>query len=254
MLGKIAQYIQHNSRQIVSHINARELGYILPNGNINFLDEKIALKYAKNKIVQHLRKEGTEYGVLVKGRYILGEAGGAKNSVNIGEMENLTKRFFNNSNLKRDVILLHGHPDIYAAGKTAPLSPYGGDLELAVAANLKSIIAYNSCGEFNRIDFLKNFSTNGLKKLENEFEELFIKKVTSPKNYKKLKELKNFENTENNIPSHLQKWLEQFLKKQEIKNKKFLESEEYAKFIHEFYQKYLHKCGLKYTTNFNNLC
>lgn len=245
--------VQKNHKQLISSINPKKVGYVLPNGNINFSNEKIAIEYAKNKILQQLKKDNTEYGVLVKGQSIIGEAGGTKNAVNIGELKSLTDRFWNNSNLKRDVILLHGHPDMYSAGKTAPLSPYGGDLETAVAAKLKSIVAYNSRGEFNRIDCLHNFSSNRFKKQEAQFEELLLKHLTTPNDFKKLKELRKIENSQSDMPSHLEKWLKKYVIKQEAKNKKFIESEDYAKFIHEYYKKNLSKCGLKYTTNFNNL-
>lgn len=248
MLSKIAPYIQ-KSKQIVSHINPRKLGCVLPNGNINFLDEKTALEYAENKIVQCLRTNGTEYGVLVKGPIILEEAGGTKNAVNISAMENLKRRFFDNSDLKRDVIMLHGHSDFLGAGKTFPLSPFGGDLEMAFAAKLKSIIALNSRGEFNRIDFPDNFSKDAFRKLENTFAKFLTKKEIPKEDLKKLKKIRNLEKNRKNIPSHLQKWLESYSKREteKIKGKKW------ARFLHEFYEKYTPKCGLKYTTNFNNL-
>ncbi len=208
---------QKNPRPLISRLKPPKIGYILQNGNINFSNEKTAIEYGKNKILQQIKKDNTEYGVLIKGKTIIGEAKGTDNSVNIGEMENFIKRLWNNSNLKRDVKFFHGHPDIYAPGKTLPLSGYEGDISTAIAAKLKSIVAYNSRGEFNRIDFLSNFSSKRFKELNTKFEEQFIEKV---------------------------------IQKNGIKS---LRSEEFAKFMHEFYKKYMPQCGLKYTTNFNNL-
>lgn len=242
-----------NHKQLISGFNPKKIGYVLPNGDINFSNEKTAIEYAKNKILQQIKNDNTEYGVLVKGQRIIGEAKGTKNSVNIADMDKFTERFWNNSNLKRDVKFFHGHPDVYSPKKTLPLSGYEGDIETAVAAKLKSIVAYNSCGEFNRIDFLNNFSLKRFKELNTKLEELFIEKVTSADDLKKLNELKKLQNTQTEIPNTIQKWFNQFIAKQEIKTEKFLKSEEYAKFMHEFYKTYMPECGLKYSTNFNNL-
>lgn len=253
MLGRIVLNIPKNSKYILSRINVQKLGYKLPNGDINFLNKETAVEYAKNKIVQQIKNNNTEYGVLIKDRRIIGEADGTNNSVNIGKMDNLIKRLWNNSNLKRDVDFLHGHPDKYSSGATCPLSCCEGDLETAISAKLKSIVAYNSRGEFNKIEFTENFSKENFHKIIKKFEELLTQKIIAPDDYKKLTEIKKLKDTGNNIPESLHKWFEKFAEKTEMKTKEFLESKEYAAFVHEFYSNYIKDCGLKYSTNFNNL-
>ena len=113
-------------------INPKTLGYVCPNGNVNFATEDAAFDYAKNCVMKALKSEKPyERGLAIKGSTITTDIHGTKNGVN-----------FNGQNLT-DAIVLHGHP------YDTPISI--GDAPLLLKYKMKKIIAFNNNGEYSSL-------------------------------------------------------------------------------------------------------
>lgn len=66
---------------VVGKINPKELGYLCPNGIINFQTGESAMKYAKRTIVKELKSTGKELGVITKDSRVLKTIQGDENRV-----------------------------------------------------------------------------------------------------------------------------------------------------------------------------
>ena len=137
-------YIQpliKNRNYINGKINPKTIGYICPNGNINFATKENALEYAKNYIVKALRSNPPyERGVVIKNSTIIANIDGDAVKVNYGNID-LT-----------DTIIAHGHPRIN--GDESPLSL--GDVITSINNDVKEVIAYNQKGEFSKLTVLSH--------------------------------------------------------------------------------------------------
>ena len=119
-----------------SKINPKTLGYVCPNGNINFQSEEIAFNYAKNCVMKALKSENPyERGLLIKDRTIVADVHGVKNQVRFPDDIDLT-----------GLIMVHGHPE------NTPISL--GDAQLLVSNGMKKIVAYNNNGEFSSLSLI----------------------------------------------------------------------------------------------------
>lgn len=117
-------------------INSETLGYILPNGNINFASEQNAMIYAKKRVVFALNTENpNEKAIILKGKQVVDEINGSLDTVDFSKYTNdLT-----------DTTLVHGHPEI--DGVTGPLSL--DDVLFMLTKKLKQITAYNKQGQYS---------------------------------------------------------------------------------------------------------
>ena len=117
-------------------INPKTLGYVCPNGTINFQTAESAQTYAKNRVMSALHApKPFERVVFVEDSRIIGEIDGTVHKVH-----------FDHKIIEghKDVSLVHGHPT------NTPLSDV--DYFCLVANNeLKSIIAYNKLGEYSKM-------------------------------------------------------------------------------------------------------
>lgn len=113
-------------------INPETLGYVLPNGNINFASNEAAMNYAKKAVVRALKSEFPyERGIVVNNRQIIADIKGTGNQVNFGKMniENCS--------------VVHGHPN------STPISI--GDYDVLMIGSAKENIAYNLNGEYSKL-------------------------------------------------------------------------------------------------------
>lgn len=124
-----------------------EIGFICPNGNINFRSAKAALKYARTKCVNALKsKNPYEHIVEIKGSKIIYE--------NEGKLMNVS-----GSNMDIADIVCHGHADTYAKHcTTAPsLDDFWG---LANSTRQREDIVFNSAGEYYSMKKVRDVSYN----------------------------------------------------------------------------------------------
>lgn len=118
-------------------INPKTLGYVCPNGTINFQTAETSQTYAKNRVLSALHAPNPfERAVFVEDSRIIGDINGTVHKVEFD-----SKNLLNGHN---DVTLVHGHPI------GTPLSDQ--DYACLIANNrLNSIIAYNKRGEYSKM-------------------------------------------------------------------------------------------------------
>ncbi len=120
----------------IQRINIEELGYVHPNGIVNFQSPKIAYKYAENKILQALNSPTPfERCLVIKNSSVIKEIDGTENEITLA---------FNN--LSDSDYIIHGHPS------GAPLGI--SDLCALLINEIKSVIALNKKGEYSRFDLI----------------------------------------------------------------------------------------------------
>ncbi len=113
-------------------LNPKTLGYVLPNGNVNFSSHENAMNYAKNAVIKALKSDHPyERGIVVNDRQIIADIRGTGNTVN-----------FWNMNIE-NCSVVHGHPN------STPISI--GDYDCLMKGALKENIAYNSLGEYSKL-------------------------------------------------------------------------------------------------------
>ena len=133
-------------------IDPKTLGYVLPNGNINFQSKESAYNYAKNCVMKALKSEEPyERGLVIKGNTIVADVHGVKNEVTFADDLDLW-----------GTTIVHGHPD------NTPISL--GDAPMLLCNGARKMVAINKNGEFSslkyipfRISKLFNFLPNRLK-------------------------------------------------------------------------------------------
>lgn len=249
----------------IKNINAKSLGVCFPNGSISFQTEEAAQNYARNFCMKQgllPASEQFEVGLLRQGNRILGVANGSHRSVNFSSLL-LTHHG------KENLIIEHYHPDIFGKGKSYPLS-FIMDSGLLARHNLKSIIAYNSNGQYSRADRLpsltpllenkfSNLSSDEVEKYVYEHfatkEELLLhalEKAGLADNFYRItpsgKEIKcsltNFKVTEKTKNKIKEAWDKLF---QKVRN--FKESKDYPQWANKFWEENAEKYGMKYSTN-----
>lgn len=119
-------------------INSKTLGYVCPNGIINFQTAEAAENYAKNRCVSVLQGcNPFERGVIVKGNKILAEIDGEAIVIDIKAQASKMK----------GASFYHGHPT--SDNGTLPLSLY--DYLLMISHESNKIVAFNKYGEHSTI-------------------------------------------------------------------------------------------------------
>ncbi|MBD5402936.1 hypothetical protein HDR58_09095 [bacterium] len=241
------------SKQL-KNINASELGYCLPNGNINFQTEEAALKYIKNRLLASLNGEQQfERCIAKRDTRILSETNGSKNHCDLPfNGEEFLERISDKA--VRDVEIWHSHPDEYGIAKAPPLSPpEGGDLATFNELHLKKIVAMNSKGEINSMEVLPSYSSEMFNEFRNKFDDFVgarVIKLLPEKLQHRIEQITKIlmENKGTSIPQELKnelKYIEQLQIKSQSKG-------EFAQIMHDYY-KTADQYGMRYYTNFSNL-
>ncbi len=129
-----------NKSFIKRKLDSKSIGYILPNGNINFATSQAAYNYAKYKVLKALHEEVPyERGIIIRGKTIIEDVKGSECHVDY--------------NTKRsdcyNCIVVHGHPGIATLSKEDALQ--------VIICNLQKCVAINSNGKYSQL-FTKNSS------------------------------------------------------------------------------------------------
>ena len=238
-------------------VDAKNLGYVSPDGTINFQSSGIAQKYAKNRAMLALKdKNPHERFIIVDKNRILDEIEGGSYSGVIIPLKYKANK----------LSIIHGHPDLYGKGNTSPISVPDASTILRWN-NLDKIVAYNTKGEFSILKKIDINSEGWFADLRRKFrkftniinsEMVMIKgkkELTSSDINKQIKEIdkkiyKCLHNNKN--PDEFNTLIEEknkLVKLGEI----YQMTETNGQMIHEFWLKYAKKYNLEYATNFSNL-
>ena len=135
-------------------LNPNNLGWVRPDGVINFASENAAETCAKN-IVMKAFKAPVQYerGVVLSKNKILDVIEGDAASCPFNSMD------YQCSKIK----FYHSHPDMYGKGKTTPVS--AGDFQalrgkVIVGNNIDEVVAFNSNGEYSKLTKICNNPKN----------------------------------------------------------------------------------------------
>ncbi len=245
------------TRSVNKHIEFQKLGYICPDKTINFQNTEAAREYAKNRAIAALKsKNPHERFLIVDENRILDEIEGTSN------MGLLYPLKYNGSKLS----VIHGHPDTYAKGCTAPVSASDASTVLRWK-NLNEIIAYNTKGEFSALKKVDDINGEGwFSNLKKKFKNLinianseavklrYKKMLIPPEMSKKLEEINR--KISDCVKGKTEGEIDALIDEQ-MKLVKMLEeaqlTEAGCKQTHNFWLKYAKKYDLEYTTNFSNL-
>lgn len=244
----------------IKNINAKSLGVCFPDGSISFQTEEAAQNYARNFCMKQgllSASEQFEVGVLRQNNRVLGVVEGKHLSIDVS---NILKKHSDKDNLIFD----HYHPDIFGKGKSYPLS-IGADSRVLANSNLKSIIAYNSKGQFSRAERLPNltsrlesqfncFSSDSLNQHIATEEDLVMRALhreLCPQTYRITSAGKRIELPSTNFKvsdktkSNIRTAIDNFYKKLRC----FKESKDYPQWANKFWEENAEKYGMKYSTN-----
>lgn len=115
-------------------INPKTLGWVRPDGVINFQSAEAAETYAKNRCVSALRTaKPFERGVLLRDNQVLAEVNGDFTKIDMSPY----------SDKMVGATFFHGHPKL--EGHTLPVSL--GDYLVMVSQQVKKLVAFNEKGE-----------------------------------------------------------------------------------------------------------
>lgn len=246
------------TRTVNKHIEPQKLGYMYPDKTINFQNAEAAKEYAKSRAIAALQgKNPHERLLIVDKNRVLDEVEG---SSFMGVLYPLKYK-------SSKVSVIHGHPDSYAKGCTAPVSAADASTVLRWK-NLNEIIAYNTKGEFSALKKVGDIDGNGLfSNLKKKFRNLintinsegiklrYKKMLIPPEISKRLNEINRKivdcvkgKGTEDEFNALLdeQKKLAKIIEEAQL-------TESGCKQTHDFWLKYAKKYNLEYTTNFSNL-
>ena len=122
------------------------VGYICPNGNINFQTNEAAVTYAKNSIIAALKcKKPFERAIVLSDNTILGEYDGNSDTVTITINIRKVKKHLHNK-----ISVYHGHTDnTETEGVTNPIS--FDDYRFMKYEKVDEVVAINSKGEFSKL-------------------------------------------------------------------------------------------------------
>lgn len=244
----------------IKNINFAELGICLSDGTIRFQSEKAALNYAKNACMKSKNlppSQQFEIAVVREGNIILGQANGTRSNCPLSDLKIFSME---NRRLRRGkpktLELEHYHPDLYGKGKTNPLSigTYNGDVGGGLAGlNLKSITAYNSLGQYNKLEALPNFNQELAFEFAKKHQELMTQQLVPKEKLERFHLLESIERLSEDTNflmspksrkeySNLRMEINRFLRK-------YQETPEYARITHNFLLENAEKYGMKYSTD-----
>lgn len=245
-------------------INPKTLGWVRPDGIINFQSAEIAENYAKNRCISALRTSTPfERGFILRDNHVIAEVNGDFTKIDIspysGKMVGAT--------------IFHGHPKL--EGHTLPVSL--SDYLVLVSQRLKKVVAFNERGEHSAITqnpkkslFIRLLPKKWQDKLI-PFEQIGMGSVATSEYAKEFAKM---------FPKEIQKKVEHALHKQigipygsrskiaEFEKSKFTMDEfntlnsieeqakkdgTLAKVVHNFWEKVAKKLECSYDTNFTEL-
>mgnify|MGYP006988887634 CR=1 FL=1 len=235
-------------------VNPKTLGYVCPNGNINFQSEDVALNYAKNRV---MKCKGYERGVVIKGNTIIADIKGSENCVNYKNID-IT-----------DTVIVHNHPNDTVISLD--------DAVCLLRGNAKKIVAFNTKGQYSQLTLLPkirrlNFSWREwlINKLNGEREtiaEKCLEDLGEQSIPQKISQI--FYNADEKLTNIIQRWLR---KRQEnpivdtsefpVNIKPFFDHVNdverkciplQSKYTHDLFSKSDKKFGFKYETNYSNI-
>lgn len=240
-------------------INPMNLGWVCPDGTINFATPEAANKYAKNTVVKALNAtKPYEKSVVVDGKRIMFEQAGTAVNCLVP--------------LDSKGTWVHGHPDWFGKGRTMPFSATDYDAFMS-RKNIDEAVIYNSTGEESR--FVKKTRLSFLDKL-------LLKLIPSDK-YDIIKTQAQIGmasggynqalldcNVETSLKLNklaMQRTIAMMkgnavqaekygLEYEKIYNQKLeaaLKDDEVAQKLHKFWEKNQRKLGIEYSSNFSNL-
>lgn len=122
------------------------VGYICPNGNINFQTNEAAVTYAKNSIIAALKcQKPFERALVLSDNTILGVFDENSKSLKITTNIKKIKKHLHNK-----ISVYHGHTDnTETEGVTDPISFY--DYRFLKFNGVDEVVAFNSKGEFSKL-------------------------------------------------------------------------------------------------------
>ena len=233
-------------------VNPKTLGYICPDGKINFQSEDVAFNYAKNRV---MKSNGYEWGVVIKGNTIVADIKGSENCVKY-------------KNDITDAVIVHNHPNDTVISLD--------DAICLLRGNAKKIVAFNTKGQYSQLTLLPE-----IRRLNFSWREWLINKLNGEK--EKIAEkcledlgeqsipqkiLQIFYNADEKLKNIIQRWS---IKRQdnpigdtsvfpkEVKpffdhvndvEKKCIPLQ--SKYTHDLFSKSDNKFGFKYETNYSD--
>ncbi len=242
---------QYLSKNVLKSIKPENIGYICPDGTINFQSAKTAEEYAKNVVVKAARQKNPyEKSVVIDKNRITYERNGTRGNCPI--------------ELDKTGTWVHGHPDLYAKGGSFPFSATDYS-SFCQAPGLDRAVVYNSLGEKAVMmklppkwgekllaKFLPQQSIIGAKigACNGGYNAALIDKSAGKELNKLMLKALWAKLTKN--PEAAKMYTEQNLN---LYNKLLQESisEAGAKRLHEFWVKSARRLGVDYSTNFSNL-
>ena len=237
-------------------INSRALGYVCPNGQINFQNEASALQYTKNTILKAL-KQGKERMVITKDANVLKVSDGGKFEVE------LAFRDFPQIN---GCNMFHGHPNVLGS-YTFPFSELDTKafLMLNKVLGYKKSVVYNSIGEECSMT-MKSGKPSLLSKLKLSPDYKFLLYDLNPLNFFRNRYIdkaqdkfnKNIDVTSylKNLNSRCTQEEKALVKELRVKPEEFrvwVENKINALIYHDGLKKYTTKLGIDYKTTFSHL-
>ncbi|MBQ7126915.1 hypothetical protein IJO12_07505 [bacterium] len=234
----------------MGNLNVHNLGLIYPNGRIKFSNNDAVFNYVKNKCVKALNlKTPYEYGIAVSGHTVLDEAKG-----------DISSCTFTPENYESNVVLYHGHPDMYKKGASTPVSLPDFKL-LARWKNVKAVVAFNSKGEYSKIvktNDSSGFLPNAMMHLK--YAKIFLKEKNLHKKMNLYPILKRIQYIQDQISMLLMKGFKddaekmyKKLEETELELKHYKATKKDCLLIHNFWKKNAKKLGIYYETNFSDL-
>ena len=227
-------------------IEPKKLGWIRPDGKINFQTEDVAMEYAKNRVISALKiHQPFERSIIVDKNTIIGEINGNAERI---DMSKFLNKIEGNQ-------LIHGHISANQLG-AFPVSL--DDFLFMLSQKLKSITAYNSNGEFSRLISTKkipiSYGTHATEKYSKDYAKLYPKEIRPM--------VEQFMHYRIGLPYGNKKMIDSFREKGvstvqlfEIAKceKAILNDRSLHKMIHNFWKDIASKLNCKYETTFSNL-
>lgn len=227
-------------------IEPKKLGWIRPDGKINFQTEDVAMEYAKNRVISALKRhQPFERSIIVDKNTIIGEISGNAERI---DMSKFLNKIEGNQ-------LIHGHISTNQLG-AFPVSL--DDFLFMLSQKLKSITAYNSNGEFSRLISTKkipiSYGTHATEKYSKNYAKLYPRKIRPM--------VEQFMHYRIGLPFGNKKMIDSFREKgvstaqlYEIAKceKVIMNNNSLHKMIHNFWKDIASKLNCKYETSFSNL-
>ena len=218
-------------------INSKELGYICPNGDIQFQSAETASQYAKNWVMQPLKnKNPYERFVAQHDNIIFYQSKGSQYSTEIDDIA--TQKIL--SRFDSDISIIHGHPNLPNHNFASPITSQDC-IYLYKHKAFKDVVAYDQQGKFSKLSKKGGANESPSRFLQKFDNEVYPKKLMQRQNA--LLEKMNV----SSLTSEEEKELFEIFDKLQ----KLSSSKQIAKNVHRFWVNNAEKLGLDYSTNYS---